>query len=315
MNPLKFLAPARAALDLSAFDFMGRRKLWFGISAALLVPGLVAMLLSYLWLGAPLRLGIDFTGGTLAQLTFTQPVSAVELKEAIARRGFEGVQVQIADGRTALVRLRDLDLPQRQRLLDGVKADVGAFRADRFESVGPTVGRELLGGALGALAVTLLGIAGYVSLRYQLDFALCAIAALIHDVVFLVGTFALLGLTLGVEVDALFVTALLTVLGFSVHDTIVVYDRLRENMQRAGARESFDEVANRSIRQTMARSLNTSLTVMLTLGAMAVLGGEPVRWFTCAMLLGVAAGTYSSIFNASQLLGWWRMRGVTPRKA
>ncbi len=310
MNPFKIQAP-----DFQAFDFMRRRKLWFGISAALLVPGLVAMLLSYLWLGAPVRLGIDFTGGTLAQLTFSQPVTAVAVKDAITKRGFDGVQVQIADGRTALVRLRDLDLAQRQRLLDGVKADVGAFRADRFETVGPTVGRELLNGALGAIAVTLLGICGYVSLRYQLDFALCAIAALFHDVVFLLGAFAVLGLTLGVEVDSLFVTALLTVLGFSVHDTIVVYDRLRENMQRAGAREAFDDVANRSIRQTMARSVNTSLTVMLTLGAMAVLGGEPVRWFTCAMLLGVAVGTYSSIFNASQLLGWWRMRGLQRPKS
>lgn len=300
---------------LNNFDYMGRKRLWFCISGLLLVPGLVAMLLSYMWLGAPVRLGIDFTGGTLAQLTFERPVTAAEVREAVAHRGHEGVQVTVADGRTALVRLRDLDLPARQRLLDGVEHDVGAFRADRFESVGPTVGRELLQGALGAVGVTLLGIAAYVSLRYQLDFALCAIAALAHDVLFLVGAFALLGLTLGVEVDALFVTALLTVLGFSVHDTIVVYDRLRENMARAGAREAFDDVANRSIRQTLARSINTSLTVMLTLGAMAVLGGEPTRWFTIAMLLGVAVGVYSSIFNASQLLGWWRMRRVVPRKA
>lgn len=297
------------------FDFMGKRKLWFGLSAAMLVPGLVAMILSFMWLGTPVRLGIDFTGGTLAQLTFERTVTAAQVKEVVARQGFEGVQVTIADGRTALVRLKELDLPQRQRLLDGVKQDLGAFRADRFESVGPTVGRELLSGALGAVAVTLLGICAYVSFRYQLDFALCAIAALAHDLVFLVGTFALLGLTLGVEVDALFVTALLTVLGFSVHDTIVVYDRLRENMAKAGAREAFDEVANRSIRQTLARSVNTSLTVVLTLGAMAVFGGEPVRWFTIAMLLGVAAGTYSSIFNASQLLGWWRMRGLDRPKA
>ena len=303
------------APSMANFDFMGRRKLWFGLSAAMLVPGLVAMLLSYMWLGSPVRLGLDFTGGTLAQLTFERPVTAQAVKEVVAKRGFDGVQVTIADGRTALVRLKDVDLAQRQALLDGVKADLGAFRADRFETVGPTVGKELLHGALGAVAVTLLGIAAYVSFRYQLDFALCAIAALAHDLVFLVGTFALLGLTLGVEVDALFVTALLTVLGFSVHDTIVVYDRLRENMAKASRHEAFDDVANRSIRQTLARSVNTSLTVMITLAAMAVLGGEPVRWFSLAMLIGVAAGTYSSIFNASQLLGWWRMRGMDRPKA
>ncbi|MFN3429091.1 MAG: protein translocase subunit SecF, partial [Candidatus Sericytochromatia bacterium] len=154
---------------------------------------------------------------------------------------------------------------------------------------------------------------GYVTYRYQWDFAVCGIVALVHDVIFMVGIFAILGLTLHVEVDSLFVPAVLTVIGFSVHDTIIIYDRIRENMRPAGKRESFDDVANRSIRQTLTRSIYTSLTTMLTLFAMFLFGGETIRWFTFAMLLGIGIGAYSSIFNASQLLAVWRMVGVKQR--
>ncbi|MNS37487.1 preprotein translocase subunit SecF [compost metagenome] len=156
---------------------------------------------------------------------------------------------------------------------------------------------------------------GYVSYRYQWDFAVCGIVALLHDVVFMIGVFAILGLTLHVEVDSLFVPAVLTVIGFSVHDTIIIYDRIRENMRNAGKRETFDDVANRSINETLARSINTSVTTCLTLLALWLFGGDTIRWFVFAMLLGIFAGTYSSIFNASQLLAVWRMRGVPARAA
>ena len=297
------------------FDFMIHRKLWFGISGVLLIPGLIAMILCQLQFGSPVKLGIDFTGGTLAQFTFTHAVTAAQVRHAVGGPGAGGdVQVQIADGKTALIRTKAMDPPARARLMQALKQDLGSFRADRFESVGPAVGQEVLGSALTALGLTMLGICAYVGLRYQLDFALAAIAALAHDVAFLLGTFALLGLTLGIEVDGLFVTAVLTVVGFSVHDTIVVFDRLRETMRRAGPRDDFGSVANRAIGETFARSVNTSLTVCLTLLAMAVLGGEPVRWFSLAMLLGVGIGTYSSIFNAAQLLAWWRMRKLDQRQ-
>ena len=254
------------------FDFMVHRRAWFAISGLLLVPGLIAMIVCQLQFGAPVELGIDFTGGTLAQITFTHPVTAAQVRQAVGH----DAQVQIADGRTALIRTKALDPPARAQLMQDLKQDLGPFRADRFESVGPAVGREVLGSALTALGLTMLGICGYVGFRYQLDFALAAIAALAHDVAFLIGTFALLGLTLGVEVDGLFVTAVLTVVGFSVHDTIVVFDRLREKMRRAGPRDDFQAVANRAIGETFARSVNTSLTVCLTPLAMAILGGEPV---------------------------------------
>ncbi|MEB3223896.1 MAG: protein translocase subunit SecF [Candidatus Sericytochromatia bacterium] len=294
----------------SSFNFMNKKALWFGISGLLLVPGIVAIVMCFLQFGAPVKLGIDFTGGTLAQLTFEKGVTAQDVKTVVAGTGHPDVQVQIADGKTALIRTKAMASPERQAMLDALKGKLGAFKADRFESVGPTVGKELLLNSLSAVGLTLLGIIGYVSFRYQFDFAMCAISALIHDVLFILGVFAILGLALGVEVDSLFVTAVLTVVGFSVHDTIIIYDRIRENMRTAGKRDTFDDVANRSIKQTLARSINTSLTVCLTLIAMLIFGGETVRWFVLAMLLGIAVGTYSSIFNASQLLSAWRMLGV-----
>jgi preprotein translocase subunit SecF len=237
-------------------------------------------------------------------------VHADAIKDVLSATGHKDAQVQIADEKTALIRTKNLSTQERQHVLDTIKAKQGDFVADRFESVGPTIGKELVTNALTALGLTFLAIVGYISYRYQFDFAVCAISALLHDALFLIGVFAILGLTLGIEVDSLFVPALLTVIGFSVHDTIIIYDRIRENMKTAGKRDTFDDVANRSIKQTLARSINTSLTVCLALLALLVFGGETVRWFTFAMLIGIVIGGYSSIFNASQLLSVWRMMGV-----
>lgn len=300
--------------DDSSFDYMRRKPLWFGISGLLLLPGIIAIIISMVQFGTPVKLGIDFTGGSLMQLTFEKPVTAAAVQSVMAKEGFKDAQVQIADGKTALIRAKDISSEARQRVLDSFRAEAGAFTADRFESVGPTIGKELLTNAMLAVVFTLVGIVAYVSYRYQWDFAVCAIAALVHDVIFSIGIFAILGLTLGVEVDSLFVTALLTVLGFSVHDTIIIYDRIRENMRQAGKRDSFDDVANRSIKQTMRRSVYTSLTVCIPLVAL-LFGGETIRWFVFAMLIGVAIGTYSSIFNASQLLSVLRMAGVKRARA
>jgi preprotein translocase subunit SecF len=302
-------------LEESTFDFMSRKPLWFGISGLLLLPGIIAIIYSMMTFGTPVRMGIDFTGGTLAQLTFQKPNSAQEVMKVVADQGFKEVHVQMATDKagqpvTALIRTKTMSSEERSKTLDAIKTKIGDFKADRFESVGPTIGKELLANAMWSLGLTLLGIIGYISYRYQFDFAACAISALVHDVIFLFGTFSVLGLLMNVEVDSLFVTAVLTVVGFSVHDTIVIYDRIRENMRNAGKRDTFDDVANRSIKQTLARSINTSLTVCLTLLALLLFGGETIRWFVFAMLLGILIGTYSSIFNASQLLSAWRMVGV-----
>ncbi|HEY9724634.1 MAG TPA: protein translocase subunit SecF [Oscillatoriaceae cyanobacterium] len=292
------------------FDFMTRKPLWFGISGVLLIPGIIAIILCMVKFGSPVKLGIDFTGGTLMQLSFSQPVTAGQIQKSLGAAGVHESEVQIADKKIALVRTKNLSTTERQTVLDTIKAQDGAFTADRFESVGPTIGAELLRNALTSVVITIVGIVAYISYRYQFDFAVCGIAALVHDTLFLTGVFALLGLLFNIEVDSLFVTALLTVLGFSVHDTIVIYDRIRENMRHAGKRDTFDDVANRSIWETLRRSINTSLTVCLTLLALLIFGGATIKLFVFAMLLGILIGTYSSIFNASQLLSVWRMMGV-----
>jgi preprotein translocase subunit SecF len=300
-------------IEQSDFDFMTRKNLWFGISGLLLIPGIIAIIISMMTFGTPVKMGIDFTGGGLMDITFNKAVTAPQIKDRLAESGHADAQVTIADEKTAIIRTKSMSEAERNKLFADLKAKEGDFKVNSFESVGPVIGKELLTNALLALGLALLGIVAYVSYRYQWDFAVCAIVALVHDVLFMVGIFAILGLTLHVEVDSLFVPAVLTVIGFSVHDTIIIYDRIRENMRNAGKRETFDDVANRSIRQTLTRSIYTSLTVMLTLLAMFLFGGETIRWFTFAMLLGIGIGAYSSIFNASQLLSVWRMSGVKQR--
>ena len=166
-------------------------------------------------------------------------------------------------------------------------------------------GSELFANSLVALTLALLGIICYLTIRFQFDYALAAILGLIHDVIFVCGVFSILGLIFGVEVDALFVTAILTVIGFSVHDTIVVFDRVRENLRYYAKKMSFGEIVNFSVNQTLARSINTSLTTLLTLLALYFFGGVTTKNFVLAMILGIAIGTYSSIFFCTVLVDIW----------
>lgn len=299
------------------FDYMSRKPLWFAISILLIIPGIIGIFMCMAQVGTPVKLGIDFTGGSMLQASFAKEVNSTAVQTAVAKAGVKDAQVQIADGKTAIIRMRSLTEPERLKVAATLKADpaLGAYTGERFENVGPTIGKELLASSGWALVFTLVGIVAYISYRYQFDFALCAILSLVHIVIFLVGTFALLGALFHVEVDALFVTAVLTVLGFCVHDTIIIFDRIRENMFNAGKRDTFDDVANRSIAQTLRRSIYTALTVCLTLVAMLVFGGETIRFFVLAMLIGIVVGTYGSIFNASQLLAVVRMWGVKKASA
>ncbi|HJZ19121.1 MAG TPA: protein translocase subunit SecF, partial [Candidatus Nanoarchaeia archaeon] len=188
----------------------------------------------------------------------------------------------------------------------------GDFKQEQYETVGPTIGSEITLNAIKALVIASFLIVLYITWSFRkvprptssFRFGVCAIIALIHDVLVLLGIFSLFGHFLGVEIDSLFVTAILTVIGFSVHDTIVVFDRIRENLKRVGG-ENFSNVVNDSILQTLDRSLNTSLTVVLVLVALLLFGGESIKWFVVALLIGIVSGTYSSIFNAAPLLVLW----------
>ena len=297
-------------IEESQFDFMGRKPLWFGISGILLLSGIIAIIISMFTFGTPMKFGIDFTGGGLMDVTFPNAVTAAQVREVMTEAGHPDAQVTIADEKNAIIRTKSMSEAESKALFAELRESQGNITINAFEAVGPVIGKELLTNAGLALGLALLGIVGYVSYRYQFDFAACAIIALLHDVLFMVGVFAILGLTLGVEVDSLFVPALLTVIGFSVHDTIIIYDRIRENMRTAGKRDTFDDVANKAIKQTLTRTIYTSVTTCLTLLAMVNFGGQTIRWFVLAMLLGITIGAYSSIFNASQILSLWRNAGV-----
>ena len=286
-------------------DIVGKRYWYFLVSVLLIVPGTIALLLGWL------RPSIDFTGGTLWELQFERAVQPGEVRELFVAQGYPDTVVQTAEGNIALVRMKEIKegSPEKTQLTDALRQGLGPFTELRLETVGPTVGEEVRTRAVGAVALVSLAILAYLAWTFRrvknpLAYGVCAIIAMLHDVLLTLGIFALLGQLAGVEVDALFVTALLTVIGFSVHDTIVVFDRIRENqIRRVGG--SFAEVVNYSLLQTLARSINTSLTVIFTLLALYLFGGTTTRTFVLALLIGIVSGTFSSIFNASMLLVVW----------
>lgn len=302
-------------------DIVKYRKLWFGISLLITIPGILGIIACCAKFNAPLKPGIDFTGGSILQYQFDKPASLETVHKVLEECGFSGSQVQqaIVSGNEAVVmRTKSIDSEAQKNKLDSKLIEtLGTFKTISVDKVTATIGPELLANGLIALFVTFGGMVAYISYRFKFDYAICAIAALFHDVMVLCGIFAILGLTIGTEVDSLFISAVLTVIGFSVHDTIVVFDRIRENAKFVGSKaidpvtgeeykKNFGDVANDSVNQTLARSIYTSLTVIITLMSLYILGGVTTKDFVLAMLIGIISGTYSSIFNASCLLVWWR---------
>lgn len=284
-----------------------KHKLWYFVFSILLIlPGLFFLITE------GLKLGIDFTGGVLVEYRFEKSVDINQLREVITKEDVEVGQITEADNNTYIIRAKPIEQERVNKVKEKLGEEFGVVEERRVENVGPVVGAELQRKALFALGLASIAIVLYIAFSFRKvpkptsswRFGISAIFALIHDVLLVVGIFAILGKFLGVEIDTLFVTALLTIIGFSVHDTIVVFDRIRENLlKNIGKR--FSEVADLSITQTLARSLNTSLTLVFVLIAMLLFGGETLRWFVMALLIGVTAGTYSSIFNATALLVWW----------
>lgn len=286
-------------------NLIGKRKIWYTISLVMIVPGVVSLILY------GLRLGIDFRSGQL--LTAQGNVTIDQVQKAGAGLGLQDVQVVPSGGETQ-IRYRD-PAPQSQHEANHQKLKAALANQHieelSFDSVGPTVSSSIARNAIASLFLVSLAIVLYIAFAFRnapppvspWSFGFMAIAALLHDAFFVLGVFSLLGHFLGVEIDSLFVTAILTVIGFSVHDTIVVFDRIRENLRRD--KGSFEQIVNNSILETIARSINTSLTVLLTLLALLLFGGQSIRLFVLALLIGIASGTYSSIFNASPLLVTW----------
>lgn len=308
-------------------DIVKYRFWWFALSAVLIIPGVVAMIYSSVIYPthAPLKVGIDYTGGTILQYSVNENITNKEItqtREKLEASGFENPFLQIINVNSAdtknskiksIISVRTKFIGEKNtKELDKVTGVISNEYKDsqliQVSSIGPTLGAELFKNALFALALASLGIVIYLTIRFQLDFAISAILALAHDALFVVGCFSILGLVFNVQIDGLFVTAILTVIGFSVHDTIVVFDRIRENLRYYSKKMSFGEIVNISVNQTFIRSINTSMTALITLLALYFFGGVTTKDFVLAMILGIAIGTYSSIFFASMVLDVWRER-------
>lgn len=283
---------------------MRRKGLFFILSSLVILPGL------FFLLTGGLKFGIDFTGGSLLEYKFSQATSSARIatKESLQKYG----TVLQTGNSSFIIRTKPHEASELTALKESIRQDFGDFEVRREESVGPVIGAELKQKAITGTLLACLMIVLYITYAFRkvpkpassFRFGVSAVVALLHDVFVLVGTFAILGKFLNVEIDTLFVTALLTVIGFSVHDTIVVFDRIRENMPRHLGMK-FSDIADISIVQTLSRSLNTSLTVVLVLLALLLFGGASIKWFVVALLVGIISGTYSSIFNATALLSYW----------
>lgn len=289
-------------------DFVKHKNIFFIISALLLLPGVISLAVN------GLKLGIDFTGGTLLEVSSPKFDASKknEIEKVIEDQKVDVSSIQQSGDKSYIIRAKTIDQATNNKLIQALKSRYEKVDELRFESVGPTVGAELTRNAILALIVASAFIVVYIAWSFRSvpkpasswRFGVTAVAALLHDALLVLGIFSIFGWLWHVEIDSLFVTALLTIIGFSVHDTIVVYDRIRENLVKTKA-GTLAETVNLSIWETLARSINTSTTVILVLLALVLFGGETIRWFVIALLIGIVSGTYSSIFNAAQLLVLW----------
>jgi preprotein translocase subunit SecF len=282
-------------------DIVGKRNWYFAASLAIIILGIISMA------SVGFRLGIDFVGGTDQTLKFQRPVHAAAVQAALDRYQ---VQATVQQAGPDTVFVTTIPLNEKEAV---IKQDLASRfggideAASTSTTVGPVVAQQLVGLALLLITIASAGIVAYLTLRFDFKFAVCAIIALLHDVFVLAGIFSILGQVFHLqlaEINVLFVTAALTVVGFSVHDTIVIFDRIRENLRTS--RVPFEAVVNLSIVQSFARSLNTSMTVLFVLLALFLITTSSIKGFTLALLIGIISGTYSSIFNASPLLVVWK---------
>jgi preprotein translocase subunit SecF len=292
------------------YDIVGRRPIWFTITLILIVPGLLFALWSLVANGTLLPLNIDYTGGTLWEVRFQEPVVPADVRQVFVENGYGTTTVfSVEDDRTVQIKFQNIDGPAKEELVAGLTAQFGEFEERLYRSIGPAIGAEVSRAALGAVAVASLGILLYIAWAFRqvshpFRYGTCAVIALVHDVLVTVSFVWIMYFIAGWEVDALFLTAILTVIGFSVNDTIVVFDRIRENVRKYRS-EDLAMVANRSLWETMKRSLGTQITVLLVMVALLVFGGASLRQFMATMMVGMVSGTFSSIFNATPLVVAW----------
>ncbi len=293
------------------YDIIKHRRWYYIFSALIVIPGLVIMLYSLATIGSIFRLSIDFTGGSLWELRFSQPVAPGDMVKFFDSHDFSGANVHtIGDPNTLVIRTGEIKPEQKAALMTAMEKEFGEKPEElQFRAVGPTVGKEVTRTAFIAVIMASFVILGFIIWAFrQVDhparYGISAIVAMIHDVLVASAFFSLMGFISGWEVDALFLTALLTVIGFSVQDTIVVFDRIRENSRRRRG-ESFEVIANRSLLETVQRSVTTQINAMFVMIALLLFGGVTIRQFIATMFVGMLSGTYSSIFIATPMLVSW----------
>ncbi|MBT7552997.1 protein translocase subunit SecF [bacterium] len=297
------------------YNIIKNKKYWFTFSGILVALSIAALAIF------GLKLGIDFTGGSLLEVSYetTRP-SIAQVEESLTPLELQSIRIQPTGEQNFFLRFEDVSEDVHQKILSNLKniqidEQAAALTELRFESIGPTIGQELKSKAIEAIVIVLLFIVFYIAYAFRQvskpvaswKYGISAIIALAHDILIVTGIFAILGQVANVEIDTLFVTALLTILGFSIHDTIVTFDRTRENLFKV-QNQAFDEIVNLSVNQTIVRSINTSVTTLFVLLAIYIFGGESIKYFVLALILGVIIGTYSSIFVASPLLSLWNKK-------
>ena len=322
------------------FQFAQRRKLYYLISAAIIIPGILAMVISTIQNGSPVLLSIDFTGGTLMEVSFVENYDEQEIRDALNAFGLEDIVVQrldpistdniegVNDAAGSRWQLRTKEIQDIDAFRAHLRTALGEFwspqsieddpnreAAITTTSVSATVGREVTRAALTATLAVAVVILGFIVFAFRrvphaFRYGACAIIAMFHDIFVTLGIMSILGLLFDWEVDALFLTAILTVVGFSVQDSIVVFDRIRENIPKYRG-EEYEVIVNRSVLETIHRSLATQLNAIFIMIAILLFGGETIRQFIAILLIGLMSGTYSSIFNAVPLLVAWE-KGELP---
>ena len=315
----------------NAIHVVKYRVVWMCLSALLLLPGIAAMIYSMVTYPthSPVKVGIDYTGGTILQYGTPESVSSEQLantREKLAELGVTNSYLQVLNvtptkennNMKSILSIRTKFIDEGSELASNitnlVQKEYKNSELVQVSSVGPTLGKELFKKSMIALTLAILVMIAYISYRFKLEYAIAAILGLVHDVVFVVGVFSLLGIFCNVQVDGLFLTAILTVIGFSINDTIVTFDRIRENLRYYGKKMTYGEIVDASVNQTLARSVNTSLTTFITLAALYFFGGVTTKDFVLAMMLGVVVGTYSSIFFCSMLVDFWNEKKGQPKR-
>lgn len=292
------------------FDLAGHRKIWFLLSALIIIPGIICMFVR------GFNFGIDFTGGTIIDLKFAQPVTIAEVRTSLAKYGLDGSTIQLSGAQSdvtssedVMIRTTDLEEEQRKEVMTTLRQDVGDYTVQREEKVGATIGGELITNALEALVISWALIILYVAYRFEWKFGVAAVLALIHDILIVLSVFSLTQR----QIDSSFIAALLTIVGYSINDTIVIFDRIRENLRLHFCRNGdVNALVNTSVYQTLTRSLYTVFTVLFTTFALYFFGGETTKDFAFALLVGFGVGCYSSIFIASPL--WIVFRGWSEKR-